>query len=51
MQEAKIVDLKDNIRNAQEHLVDCFLKLNFTESNAWHYACSITKDWELRKKL
>ena len=50
-QERMIVTLKDNVKNAQEHLVDCFLKLHMTEDTAWYYACSITKDWELAKKL
>ena len=30
-QAALISTLKDNLKNAQEHLVDCFLKLNFTD--------------------
>ena len=50
-QERMISTLKDNVKNAQEHLVDCLLRLNYTEANAWYYACSITKDWELAKKL
>ena len=50
-QERIISTLKDNVKNAQEHLVDCFLKLHMPEDTAWYYACSITKNWELAKKL
>jgi len=50
-QERMIVTLKDNVKNTQEHLVECFLKLHMPEDTAWYYACSITKDWEQAKKL
>ena len=30
-QAVMITTLKDNLKNAQEHLVDCFLKLHFTD--------------------
>ena len=50
-QAATIVTLKDNIKNAQEHLVDCFLKQYMTKENAEYYACVITRDWETAKKL